>query len=101
MTTKDIIDYEDSNKNTIRIYKEGLFGKAYERSAFLLCRMKPLKPTIKFIKKVNRSVISVGLPFDKALELIRSEETEIHEKIATYKTIQISQLPTNEFVGLR
>lgn len=91
MTTKELIEYEDGNKDTIRIYKEGLFAKAYEKSAFLLCRRKPLKPTLKFIKKVNREIVSVGMPFDKALELLKGSESEMQEKVATFRTIPLDE----------
>lgn len=72
MTVKEILEYEDSNENTIRIHLEGMFAKAYEKSAYLLSRLKPLKATVRFVKSENREVISVGMPIDISHELLKN-----------------------------
>ena len=63
MTQKEIYDLENANNNKIYLYREGIFWKAYERSAFYLTgpenRLKPIK---KFIKSVGEAVVSVGFP---------------------------------------
>jgi hypothetical protein len=51
----------------IFLYKQGVFWTAYEQSALILSRHKPLKFSVRFVKTVNRKVISVGFP-DVTLE---------------------------------
>jgi len=46
----------------IYLYKQGVFWTAYEQSALILSRHKQLKISIKFVKTVNREVMSVGFP---------------------------------------
>ncbi len=38
MTSQDFIRTEAANTDRIILYREGLFWKAYERSAFAVCR---------------------------------------------------------------
>ena len=71
-TVKEILEYEDSNENTIRIHLEGMFAKAYEKSAYLLSILKPLKATVRFVKSENREVISVGMPIETSHELLKN-----------------------------
>jgi hypothetical protein len=54
------LDRETGQK--IYLYKQGVFWTAYEQSALILSRHKPLKISIKFVKTVNQKVISVGFP---------------------------------------
>jgi hypothetical protein len=46
----------------IFLYKQGVFWTAYEQSALILSRHKPLKISVRFVKSVNKKVISVGFP---------------------------------------
>lgn len=64
MTSRDFIAAEADNTDRIILYREGLFWKAYERSAFALCsQVRPLKPTRKVLKSLNGGdLISVGFP---------------------------------------
>ncbi|MDR1808974.1 MAG: hypothetical protein LBR34_01030 [Prevotella sp.] len=55
----------------IRLYKEGVFWVAYERSAYEICKIKPYKSTKKYVKKAAQDVVTVGFP-DNALESILS-----------------------------
>lgn len=51
MTSKEIIALEDSNTGCINLYKEGLFWRAYERSAYALCtRVHPFKAMKRQLK---------------------------------------------------
>lgn len=71
MTIKNILDIEKRNETNlyeIHFFKEGIFWKAYEWSAYL-CRVFPselennkrLKPLKKYCKKENKEYIQVGL----------------------------------------
>jgi len=59
-TLRAKLDRETSLK--IFLYKQGVFWTAYEQSALILSRHKPLKISVRFVKTVNRKVISVGFP---------------------------------------
>lgn len=54
MTSKEIIALEDSNTGCINLYKEGLFWRAYERSAYALCtRVHPFKAMKRQLKVLS------------------------------------------------
>lgn len=59
-TIQEKLDRETGQK--IYLYKQGVFWTAYEHSALILSRYKPLKFSVRFVKTVNRKVISVGFP---------------------------------------
>ncbi len=63
MTFEEIISREESNTNRIYLYKEGIFLKAYEHSAFFVhLYIKEFKLSKRYIKTVNQDVISLGFP---------------------------------------
>lgn len=64
MTSREFIAAEAGNTDRIILYREGLFWKAYERSAFALCsQVRPLKPTRKVLKSLDGGdLVSVGFP---------------------------------------
>jgi hypothetical protein len=59
-TIREKLDRETGRK--IFLYKQGVFWTAYEQSAIMLSRHKPLKISVRFVKTVNQQVISVGFP---------------------------------------
>lgn len=71
MTQKEIIEFEETNTGVIRLYLEGSFYKAYERSAFAFCtRIKDYKVLRKESKTLGRDILYVGFPLaakDKTL----------------------------------
>ena len=69
MTIQSILQAESQVTDRVTLYREGMFWKAYERSAFLICRqIRSFKPTKKTIKNLgNAEVISIGFP-DTSLE---------------------------------
>lgn len=63
MTYKQILEIEDFNIDSIYLFHEGIFYRAYEHSAFFfqkLCHNYKLKR--KIIQNVNREVIYLGFP---------------------------------------
>lgn len=64
MTSHDFIAAEADNVDRIVLYREGLFWKAYERSAFAVCsQVRPFKPTKKALKTLGGGeLISIGFP---------------------------------------
>lgn len=64
MTSRELIAAEAGNTDRIALYREGLFWKAYERSAYALCsQVRAFKPTRKILKSLGGGdIVSVGFP---------------------------------------
>ena len=63
MTFHEIISRESQNEDSIYLYREGMFMKAYERSAFFAHTLiHEFKLSKRYIKTVNMDVISLGFP---------------------------------------
>lgn len=64
MTSRELIAAEANNTDRIALYREGLFWKAYERSAYALCtQVRRFKPTRKILKTLaGGDIVSVGFP---------------------------------------
>lgn len=63
MTLKEITTREKENNSCIFLYKEGIFWKAYEKSAYAFCvSYQNYKPTRKLIKSIGEEVVSIGFP---------------------------------------
>ena len=63
MTYKERIDKEDRNHNCLILYKEGIFFKAYEQSAYAFhTRIQPFQLKVKTLKDVERPYITLGFP---------------------------------------
>lgn len=65
MTSRDFIHAEAENRNRIILYREGLFWKAYERSAYIVCmRIAPFRPTKRNPKSLDGAeIVSIGFPW--------------------------------------
>lgn len=60
---QEILSKESVNTHTIYFYREGVFYKAYEQSAYLFVKhVKPFMVKKRFVKSVNQEVVSVGFP---------------------------------------
>ena len=63
MTFHEIISRESQNEDSIYLYREGMFMKAYERSEFFAHTLiHEFKLSKRYIKTVNMDVISLGFP---------------------------------------
>lgn len=59
----DILYSESSNTHFIRLYREGIFYKAYERSAYaFVTGVQPFVVKKRFVKSAGRAVVSIGFP---------------------------------------
>lgn len=59
----EVFAREDENSNCIYLYPEGVFYKAYLRSAFLFIRdFGNFKPIKKQLRSVERELVSIGFP---------------------------------------
>lgn len=85
MTSKEVIKSESENIGTIILYREGMFWKAYEHSAWFICTfVRPLKASKKRIKMLgDTELVSVGFPCTSletimnGLVLVSSSEEEL------------------------
>lgn len=60
---QEILKTESENIDKIHFYREGVFYKAYERSAYVfVTRIKPFMVKRLFVKCVNQEVVSIGFP---------------------------------------
>ena len=67
MTVKEIIQIENGNRNTIILLREGIFWRAYEKSAYAFSmQVHPYKPTRKWVIAVKQVVVSLGFPVSAA-----------------------------------
>lgn len=77
MTYSQILQIEDSDIGRIHMYHEGLFLRAYQQSAFLLhTTVYPFKVSRRFIKAVNKTVYSVGFPYESRYKWLKNLKTE-------------------------
>ena len=76
MTSKDFIEAEAGNNGSIIPYREGLFWKAYEKSAYAVCtQIKPLKAIKRRLKSLGGGeIVSVGFPCKHEQKYIGSLE---------------------------
>ena len=85
MTSQDFIRTEAANTDRIILYREGLFWKAYERSAFAVCsQVRAFKTTKKALKTLGGGhLLSIGFPAASenavcgALECISREQDRV------------------------
>ena len=62
-TINHIISIEDTNIQKIYFYREGIFYKAYERSAYaFVTHCRDFKVKRRYYKAVNCEVVSIGFP---------------------------------------
>jgi len=62
MKINEIITFEAENTSSIILHKEGLFWRAYEKSAFLFIRhIKEYQITKKYYKNVKAEIVYLGL----------------------------------------
>lgn len=67
MTFSEILSREENNRNTVYLYKEGIFLKAYERSAYLVyMNIHEFKVSRRYVKSVNQEIFSLGFPESSA-----------------------------------
>lgn len=67
MQTKDILALESANEGDIVLFREGLFWRAYQLSAYLFtAHIRPLKITSRYVKVAGAKLVYAGFP-DKIL----------------------------------
>lgn len=62
-TIAQIVEAESKNTDKINLYREGLFLKAYNHSAFLFQKhVRSFRPVRKYYKSVGADVVMLGFP---------------------------------------
>jgi len=77
MNIKDKIDIEKDNNNFIKLYKEGIFWRAYNQSCMLFTQyFDNYKVIIKYVKYLKQNIYYCGFP-DTILENIKEKCKQI------------------------
>lgn len=75
MNLKNKLEAERQDEPLILLYMEGIFWKAYEQSAMRFAKeVKAYKLQKRFIKTVNREVVSMGFPNSSLQEVLKGWE---------------------------
>ena len=66
------------NLKEVNLYLEGVFWIAYEQSAYYFWKLKGYKPTKKFVKIIEKEVVTVGFPGNvlDEIEICRNQKAE-------------------------
>lgn len=80
----DHLSQESKNADRIYLYREGVFYKAYERSAYLFVKhIKPFMVKKRLVKSVKREVVSIGFPTNSLYNYFSKEQVREFENVAT------------------
>lgn len=76
-STAEILAKEALLEPRIFLYREGIFWKAYQQSAYRVLQRKPgFRLKKKFVKAVSCEVISLGFPGETLERIFKKEEME-------------------------
>lgn len=96
MSIKEIVEAEKSNTSKIYLYREGLFFRAYEVSAFALCSfVHPFKVIKRQLKVLNgEEVAYVGFPASSEEKYLSGrniiESDDAHKVIGLVEPIDLN-----------
>lgn len=89
MTTIERIDKENRNTSNLILYAEGIFYKAYERSAYVFhTRINAFRLKVKTLKDLEHPFLTLGFPMTQKEKYLKG--LEIVEENAEYL---IAKLP--------
>lgn len=78
-----ILSTESSNTHTLYFYREGVFYKAYERSAYLFVKyIRPFQIKKRIVKSVKQEVVSVGFPTNSLPNYFSADKIKEKENVA-------------------
>lgn len=85
---KEILHKESENTHTLHFYREGVFFKAYEHSAYLFVKyVKPFMVKKRFVKSVNQEVVSIGFPTNSLHNYFEKDKIQEDERMAAVALI--------------
>jgi len=98
MKISGILDIENKNSGKIFLHKEGLFYRAYEKSAFLFVQhIKEYSISKKYYKNVNAEVVYCGFPGNTLNEILKLAKNKTISKNDKQITISGFELNKQEF----
>lgn len=78
MNCRLIVEQESRNVSEIHLYREGLFWKAYERSAYAFhTRVRPFKLTKRYVKSLPGELVSLGFPASQLTVLFPADRISL------------------------
>lgn len=84
MGISDILELESANTGNIYLLQEGIFYRAYNRSAMRLClHFQSYKVNVKYIKKVKQEIYYCGFPvqsFEKVKQWASEKGYAVNEE---------------------
>ena len=83
---------EQQKNDHILLYKEGIFWRAYEKSAYQLHLKFGLKPLKKHIKAVNQDIVYVGFPATSWQKFFTQEQPTTEKQCAIPVCSTINEL---------
>ena len=91
MTLKEIAERESHNESCIYLYREGIFWKAYQKSAFLLLKHCKVNYAVKhrFVKSADCEIFSLGFP-QNALERLFSKVPSLRGSAPSLRYLALS-----------
>ncbi len=99
MKIKEILQIEQKNTNFIFLHKEGLFWRAYERSAyFFTLYIKEYQIIKKFYKNVNSEVVYLGFHSNSLEQILQSVNKKNVQKSEKQIIVDNFQLDINKFI---
>lgn len=94
MTAKGIMELERENLNSIILLREGIFWKAYEKSAYAFHhQIQPYKLSKKHVPYVNGELVSLGFPTGAADNILAGRKvllTEEYKMIIEAESIDVA-----------
>lgn len=79
----EILQNESTNTGAIFFYREDVFYKAYERSAYLFVKyVRPFQVKKRMVKSVKQEVVSIGFPTNSLINYFSSDKIKEKENIA-------------------
>lgn len=92
MKIKDILQQEENNTENILLYKEGMFWRAYEKSAYLFITfVKEFKITKRYFRNVNTEIVYLGFPansLNSILKIVGNKTVAKQEKLITISNFE-------------
>lgn len=99
-TIVHILSVESVNSGNIYLYREGIFYKAYERSAYaFITGVEKFMVKKKFVKCANQDVVSIGFPSDGLYKHFTIEQVIESDNVVQVKLEQPIDIDAPDLSG--
>ena len=76
MKIAEILEIENANTDNINLFKEGIFWRVYEKSAWRFVKnIREYRVFKKYVKTVEQNIVYLGFPDSVLPEILSSAET--------------------------